>query len=147
MAKVVHQVGIQGNINLIYKAVIEPESLVKWWAEKADGNPIEGETINLHFSNVATLSFEIKELVENSSIILKCVSGPRTWENSDLSFNFNQDDNQTWVKLTHENTSASEEDFLYFSTKWTCYLLSLKGYIENGKGMPFPNDIKIQLGD
>ena len=147
MAKVVHQVGIKGDVNLIYKAMLEPEGLVAWWAETADGSPIEGETLNLHFSNVATLSFEIKKLVKDSLILFKCVSGPGPWQNCDLSFHFKQDADQTWVKLIHENTSATEEDFLYFSTKWTCYLLSLKSYIETGKGMPFPNDLKIQFGD
>ena len=127
--------------------MFEPIGLVTWWAETADGNPIQGDIINLHFSKVATLSFKIKELVKNSSIILKCVSGPGPGQNCDLNFNLKRDTDQVWVKLTHQNPSATEEDFLYFSTKWTCYLLSLKSYIENGRGMPFPKDLKIQLGD
>lgn len=51
------------------------------------------------------------------------------------------------MSLTHRNEAASEEDFLYFSTRWTCYLLSLRDFIETGRGGPYPNDVKIHLGD
>ncbi|MGV7222663.1 MAG: hypothetical protein ACQ9MH_14185 [Nitrospinales bacterium] len=147
MAKVNHQVGIVGDINKIFRAMHEPAGLDGWWATKTDGNAEIGEILDLHFSDVVTLSFKIVALQENALVHLHCVSGPGPWQGGYLTFSCRQDDDQVWVGLLHENDSASDDDFLYFNTKWPCYLLSLRDLIESGKGRPYPNDVKIHLGD
>ena len=147
MARVRHQVGIVGDINDIYRALHEPDGLVGWWATTAAGAPDVGQVLELHFSGLATLSFRIESLEENSLVRLHCVSGPGPWQDSTLGFSLKKDSDQVWVGLVHENDAASESDFLYFSTKWTCYLLSLRDLIEIGQGRPYPNDVKIHLGD
>jgi hypothetical protein len=125
----------------------EPEGLNGWWATTSYGTPEVGQMLDLHFSDVVALSFRIEALKENALICLHCVSGPHLWQGSTLAFSLKQDANQVWVELLHENAAASEDEFLYFSTKWTCYLLSLRDLIEHGTGRPYPNDVKIHLGD
>ena len=147
MARVRHRVGIVGAINTIYRSMHEPGGLNGWWTTTTDGTPKVGHVLDLHFSDVVTLSFRIDALEENALVRLHCVSGPRPWQDCSLEFSFKQDADQVWVELVHENEAASEDDFLYFNTKWTCYLLSLRDLIENGKGRPYPNDVKIHLGD
>jgi hypothetical protein len=147
MAKVKHRMGIAGDIDKIFRAMHEPAGLDGWWATKTDGIAEVGETLALHFADVVTLSFKIVALQENTSIHLHCVSGPGPWQDCDLSFTLKQDADQVWVSLLHENTTASDDDFLYFNTKWPCYLLSLRDLLESGKGRPYPNDTKIHLGD
>lgn len=147
MAKVQHQIGVVGDINTIYRAMHEPERLDEWWATKTDGTPEAGEVLHLHFADVVTLSFKVVELQEDALIHLHCVSGPGPWQDCDLTISFKTDENQVWVHLVHENDAASDEDFLYFSTKWPCYLLSLRDLIETGEGRPYPNDVKIHFGD
>jgi uncharacterized protein YndB with AHSA1/START domain len=147
MARVRHQVGVVGDIKTVYRAMHEPEGLNGWWATATDGSPRAGEVLDLHFSDVVTLSFRIDELKENERIGLRCVSGPGPWQGSALTFTFRQGEGQVWVGLEHENAAASEDDFLYFTTKWTCYLLSLRDLIETGKGRPYPSDVKIHKGD
>ncbi len=147
MAKVRHQIGIAGDIEAIFRAMHEPAQLEEWWATRADGSPRPGKRLDLHFSDVVTLSFTIVELRENALIHLKCVSGPGPWQDCSLTFGFKADADQVWVRLLHENEAASDEEFLYFSTKWPCYLLSLRDFIETGKGSPYPNEVKIHVGD
>ena len=147
MAKVRHQIGIAGEIHDIFDALYRNDGLTGWWASKVEGVPEVNQTLDLHFSNVVTLSFKIEDLTPKTIVNLHCVSGPFPWEGSQLRFELKQDTNQVWVQLTHENTEASEDDFLYFSTKWVCYLLSLKKFIEHGKGLPYPNDTKIHIED
>ena len=147
MARVRHQVGIAGDIDAIYRAMHEPKGLDAWWATTTDGTPRVGEVLDLHFSDVVTLSFRIEALKENEVVALRCISGPGPWQGSALTFSFRQGDDQVWVGLEHENPAASEDDFLYFSTKWPCYLLSLRDLIETGTGRPYPNDVKIHRGD
>lgn len=147
MASVRHRVGIAGDINRVYRSMHEPAGLKSWWATTTDGTPSVGQVLDLHFSDVVTLSFRIDALDENSLIRLHCVSGPGPWQDCSLDFSFEQDADQVWVTLVHENEAASEDDFLYFSTKWPCYLLSLRDLIETGKGSPYPNEVKIHVGD
>lgn len=147
MAKVRHQIGIAGEVADVFNALHQNSGLVGWWATKAEGIPEVNQILDLHFSKIVTLSFKVEALIPNTIVDLRCVSGPFSWKGSTLRFKLKQDTDQVWVQLTHENTDASEDDFLYFSTKWACYLLSLKDFIEHGKGRPYPNDTKIHVGD
>ncbi len=147
MARVKHRVGIVGDINTIYRSMHEPTGLCGWWATATSGTPKVGEVLDLHFTDVVTLSFRIDALEENALIRLHCISGPGPWQHGDLTFSFKQDADQVWVELIHENATASDDNFLYFTTKWACYLLSLRDLIETGKGRPYPNDIKIHFSD
>ena len=147
MARVKHQIGVVGDITTIYRTMHEPEGLDGWWATISDGTSKTGEILNLHFSDVLTLSFKIVALRENSFIHLHCISGPGPWQDCDLTFSFTQDNDQVWVSLVHENAAASDDNFLYFNTKWPCYLLSLRDLIETGRGRPYPQDTKIHFGD
>lgn len=147
MARVRHRVGIAGHINDIFNALHNPEGLNGWWATTTDGTPEQGYVLDLHFSDVVTLSFKIVTLTPNVFVGLSCVSGPYPWKDSSLSFALKQGADQVWIELTHENNETSEDDFLYFSTKWACYLLSLRDFVEHGKGRPYPNDVKIHVED
>jgi len=147
MARVRHRVGIVGDIGRIYKTLHEPAGLDGWWSTKSDGTPVAGQVLTLHFAELAVLSFRIETLESDRLVRLRCVTGPGPWLASSLEFVLRQDDNQVWVELVHENEAATEDDFLYFSTKWPCYLLSLRDFIESGQGRPYPNDVKIHYGD
>ena len=147
MARVQHQVGIAGDANTIYRALYEPRGLDGWWATATDGAPEIGGVLNLSFQNLAVLSLRLDTLEADEAVRYHCVSGPGVWQGSDLSFNLKPDEQQVWLRLQHENPSASQEDFLYFSTKWPCYLLSLRDFIETGSGRPYPHDVKIHVGD
>ena len=147
MARVKHRIGVVGDINKIFRAMHEPEGIDGWWATKTHGKSDVGEILDLSFSDVVTLRFKIIELQENSLIHLLCTSGPGPWQDCDLYFSFERDVDQVWVDLVHQNDAASDSEFLYFNTKWSCYLLSLRDLIERGKGCPYPNDVKIHLGD
>ncbi len=147
MARVTHQVGIVGDIADIYRALHHPQGIDGWWATKTEGTPAVGEVLDLCFRDLATLSFGLEALEENRRVCLKCASGPGPWQGSDLEFTLTQAEDQVWVRLVHENAAATDEDFLYFSTKWACYLLSLRDLIETATGRPYPNDVKIHLGD
>ena len=147
MAKVKHRVGIEGSIESIYACLTTNDGLAGWWATSASGLAYAGSIIELEFSELAVLCFKYERTVVNEIVYLTCVSGPGPWQNSTLQFELQNSEQQVYVTLTHENKSCSEDDFLYFSTKWPIYLLSLRDLVESGKGRPYPQDIKIHIGD
>ena len=147
MARVKHRVGIRGDVTEIYTSLIHPEKLSRWWASSASGIPQAGEKLNLVFAELATLTFSLSRLQADQEVILDCTNGPGPWQGSRLLFTLENANGQVFLTLVHENTSASDDDFLYFNTKWPIYLLSLRDYIETGSGHPYPRDIKIHFGD
>lgn len=147
MAKVKHRVGIDGPVEQIFAAVTTSEGLAGWWASSADSHAEIDGSVDLTFDGLATLKFRYKTIQENKRTILQCVEGSGPWQNSELLFELDQAADQVFVTLTHQNDASSEDDFLYFSTKWPCYLLSLRNFVETGKGRPYPDDVKIHVGD
>ena len=147
MAIVKHRVGIRGSIGTVYQTLITNEGFSGWWATSADIEAEVGGRADLTFLDLTVLSFEYKELVPKKAVGLKCISGPGPWLDSVLLFELGQSDDQVFLTLTHHNDNASEDDFLYFSTKWPVYLLSLRDLVETGEGNPYPDDIKIHFGD
>ncbi|MEH6473407.1 MAG: SRPBCC domain-containing protein [Halopseudomonas sp.] len=147
MAKVKHRVGIAGSIDKIFNALTTDTGLAGWWASSAIVNAEVGGKVNLTFDGLAVLRFQYVEIQPHKLVSIKCLAGPGPWQDSEIRFELERADHQVFVSLTHDNSASSEDDFLYFSTKWTCYLLSLRDLIETGNGRPYPNDIKIHVGD
>lgn len=147
MAIVRHRVGIRGSASEIYRALTEADGLVGWWSTTAAGIVEVGRSLDLGFGGIVTLSFVVREMVPNSALRLECPDGPGAWHGSELHFALEHAEDQVFVSLVHRSDEASDDDFLYFSTKWPLYLLSLRDLIETGKGRPSPNDIPIFWGD
>lgn len=146
MSIICHKVGILAPISSVFSSTYHPEGLSKWWASDAHGNAEAGGTLTLCFPGYPDHEWEVAELQPSESVVLKFLSGPDGWNGSILRFAMQQDDKQVWLTLYHELPhDAPEEATQYFMTKWPMYLISLKSYLETGQGMPFPNDIKIQL--
>ena len=147
MARVIHQIGIDGSVDQVFAALTTNEGLVGWWASSAEADLSLGGKVVLAFDGLAVLHFEYKTIEMNSRVSMVCTDGPSPWLDSELVFELMQADGQVFLTLTHQNKASSDDDFLYFRTKWVCYLLSLKALIETGKGRPYPNDVKIHVGD
>ncbi|MEW8525627.1 MAG: SRPBCC domain-containing protein [Candidatus Thiodiazotropha endolucinida] len=147
MAKVKHRVGINSSIYEVFAAITSSDGLAGWWASSAEISLEVGGNVDLTFDSLTVLKFKYRDIQENKKVAIECVEGPGPWQGSELLFELEQAEDQVFVTLTHQNDASGEEDFLYFSTKWPCYLLSLRDFIETGKGRPYPNDIKIHVGD
>ena len=147
MALVRHRVGIQGARSAIYAAITQAEGLASWWSTTATGECSVRQALDLGFGESITLTFFVCELELDKSILLECPNGPGPWGKSRLCFELEDVSDQVLVTLIHSNEQASDDDFLYFNTKWPLYLLSLRDYIETGTGQPCPNDVPIYYGD
>ena len=147
-ADLMFRVGIKGSIDAIYEALTQPVKLAGWWASRAVGTPNVGAAIDLAFTGIDGLSFIVRDLEPYRLANFECVAGPRAWRGTRLRFELQSQSEQVFVTLTHANLVRSDQDsFLYFSTKWPVYLLSLKDFVETGKGRPYPHDTKIHHGD
>ena len=144
MANIKHRVGIVAARQDVWAALTDPKQICGWWSSSADGSSELHGTLHLKFEGLTTLFFHVMQRQENHLLHLRNTNGPGAWRDSDLEFHLERIEGQTFLILKHYNDQASEDDFQFFMTKWPIFLVSLKSYVETGKGRPFPHDIKIQ---
>jgi len=145
MNEIRHRVGIRAPLRSIYEAVHYSEKLTGWWATTASGGCEIGSRVELCFPGYPSQVWELAELNPDERVRLKLLSGPDPWLDSELIFELMEADDQIFVTLTHRTGPQTPLDAVqYFTTKWPMFLVSLKAFLEMGKGMPFPDDIRIQ---
>jgi hypothetical protein len=86
---------------------------------------------------------EVRKLDAASHVGWRCVEGPEEWVGTDVTFDLSQQDSQTIVLFGHRNWREAVEFTSHCSMKWATFLLSLRDYVETGKGKASPHDLKI----
>lgn len=86
---------------------------------------------------------EVQELNPQKDVRWRCVEGPEEWVGTDITFQLSQQDDQTILLFGHRNWREAIEFTAHCSMKWAVFLLSLREYVETGKGKPSPHDLKI----
>ena len=62
---------------------------------------------------------------------------------TEITFQLEPGDGQVFVRFTHARWQVSGDFLAHCTTKWGSFLLSLKNYIETGRGEPYPDDVPI----
>lgn len=148
MVDIIHRIGIKSNTAQVYKALTTIDGLANWWTEEVQGEEQIGGKIEFCFrSPVGELKgkmiMEVKELNANEEVLWRCVEGPAEWIGTDITFQLSQQGEQTIVLFGHRNWREAVEMTSHCSMKWATFLLSLREYVETGKGKPSPHDLKI----
>src|SRR6266542_3882467 len=73
----------------------------------------------------------------------RCTDGPPEWIGTDITFELSRQDDQTIIIFGHRNWREAVEFMAHCSMKWAVFLLSLREYVETGKGKQSPDDLKI----
>lgn len=148
MVHIIHRIGIKATPGKVYKALSTIEGLAHWWTEETAGDEVIGGKIRFTFRTAegaikGEMLMEVKELDEAQRVSWKCVDGPEEWVGTDITFDLSQQDDQTIILFAHRNWREAIEFTAHCSTKWAVFLLSLRDYVETGKGKPSPDDLKI----
>lgn len=148
MAHIFHRVGIQSEPYKVFDSLSSIEGISNWWTSDTSGEATMGSLVvtrfrNLDGSEMGTIKFEVIDLVSNQKVQWKFLEGPTEWIGTEVVFELLQEGIYTIVLFRHMNWAEEVEFMAHCSLKWAVFLLSLKQYIEEGKGSPSPHDIKI----
>jgi uncharacterized protein YndB with AHSA1/START domain len=148
MVNIIHRVGIKAPIEKVYEALSTINGIAGWWTQLTSGNSEPGETIVVRFLTPAgeekgSMHMEVKAMQPNKMVAWKITEGPTEWIDTNATFDLHVEDDYTIVLFGHRNWREAVEFTSHCSMKWAIFLLSLKEYVETGKGRPSPNDIKI----
>lgn len=148
MADIIHRIGIKSPIAQVYKAITSLDGLARWWTDEVKGNDQLGGKIEFSFRSVSgeimgRMVMEVQALNAPKDVRWRCIEGPEGWIGTDITFQLSEQDNQTIVIFGHRNWQEATESTAHCSMKWAIFLLSLREYVETGKGKPAPHDLKI----
>lgn len=148
MIDIIHRIGIKSPIGNVYKAISTTKGLANWWTEEVDGDERVGGKIRFRFQTkkgeeLGKMVMEVQELNPDKDIRWRCVEGPDEWVGTNITFQLSQQDDQTIIIFGHRNWREAVEFMAHCSMKWAVFLLSLREFLETGKGKPSPNDLKI----
>ena len=148
MINIVHRIGIKSSAKKVYDAISTINGLANWWTESVDGNERVGGKITFRFltkdgNEIGKMTMEVQELNSEKYIRWRCIDGPAEWIGTDVTFELSQQDSQTIIIFGHTGWREEVEFTAHCSMKWAVFLLSLREYVETGKGKPSPDDLKI----
>jgi uncharacterized protein YndB with AHSA1/START domain len=142
MPDILHRVGVDAKPDKVFAALTTLPGLNAWWVSTTTGNPGKGGTINFGFCDMNVLASEANKFVH-----WRCTRGPDEWVNTEVTFQLEWKEEQTFVLFKHANWKEPVEFMSHCSTKWATFLLSLRDAVERGEGHPVPRDLKIHVGD
>lgn len=147
MFEIRHRVGISGSAQEVYHLLTTDEGLSKWWTTDTRGAGGPGSIIAFRFDGNGP-DFEVVELIPNQKVAWRH-SGemPPAWVGSEISFELEPTKRQVFVNFRHYNWAETSDFLAHCSTKWGVFMLSLKSFIETGRGQPFPDDIHIDFDE
>lgn len=144
MADILHRIAaVNVPIEKFYQAITSIEGLSAWWTVQTTGNGGE-ESGKLEFRftgggfDMAVRSLTINEVVE-----WEVTGGEPEWIGTQIRWQLKQAENATVLLFRHSGWKEQSEFMHHCSTKWATFLMSLKAYLETGKGAPNPHDVKI----
>jgi uncharacterized protein YndB with AHSA1/START domain len=148
MVDIIHRIGIKSSPAKVHEAVATVKGLAHWWTEEVRGEEKVGGRIEFTFRTPAgelkgRMVMEVQELNAAKSVRWRCVDGPPEWIGTDVTFQMALEDGQTTLLFGHRNWREAVEFTSHCSMKWAVFLLSLREYVETGKGRPSPGDLKI----
>ncbi len=148
MVNIIHRIGIRATPDRVYKAVATVAGVRSWWTEDVEGDEKVGGNMEFTFRSatgdiIGNMIMKITELNNEKNVRWKCTDGPEEWIGTDITFDLSLQDEQVILIFGHRNWKEAVEFTAHCSMKWATFLLSLREYVETGKGKPSPNDLKI----
>lgn len=144
MPDILHRVGIKtSSIESVYRALTTRDGLAGWWTTntKGEGDKV-GNIIAFRFG-ADGFDMRVKKLDASRIVEWELAEGPEEWMPTSIQFDLKQDGDYVIVLFRHLNWKEPGEFMHHCSTKWAIFLMSLKSFIETGKGNPHPIDIKV----
>jgi len=126
----------------VFEALTTLHGLQNWWVGETSGDTTVGGIINFGFCRMTVV-----EARPGSLVHWRCTSGPDEWIGTEVLFRLEWKENQTFILFNHSGWREPIEFMHHCSTKWATFLLSLRDWLETGKGRPAPHDLKIHIGD
>jgi uncharacterized protein YndB with AHSA1/START domain len=137
MADILHQLLIHSNPSKIYHALTDAKGLSHWWTRHVNAEPMVNSIAQFTFNHGNTVvRLKIVKLMPNRTVVWHCIAGFPEWEDTQISFDLEAIREGTLVHFSHRGWRRTTGSYPKFNFEWAKYLVSLRNYLEKGKGFP-----------
>ncbi len=138
MKKILHVLDVNAPAEKVYTAITTQQGLSSWWTTNVkmeDGNTPK---IMFRFSSEFGPIMQVTHLEKDRTVNWKCVGNVDNWLDNMFTFTLKDEDGKTHVTFTQDYaTELSDDLYGNYNFNWAYFLLSLRQYLETGKGTPY----------
>jgi len=141
-----HEIHINAAPKEVYHAVTDVKKLSHWWTTDIRGKSAVGEKLEFWF--YGQLSAEMVVTALKADELVQWRVAERSipdWVNTEIEFKIFREGDQTILHLRHSKWREDAKMFPECSMHWAIYLLSLKEFVETGRGRPHPYDMPVNI--
>ena len=141
-----HEMIIKASPSELYQALTDVKKLAHWWTIETLGESAVGKKLEFLFYGKF-----LKEMVVTTLKVDELVRWRATersdpdWVNTEIEWKIFREDDKTFLHLRHSKWREDAKMFPQTSMHWVLFLLSLKEFVETGKGRPHPYDMPVGL--
>ena len=136
-AEILHQLSIKAPIGKVYQALTEQKGLASWWTQHTTAEPRINSIAQFSFEHGQTVfKMKILRLIPNKMVVWHCIGGHPEWEDTQLYFELAPARDGTVLNFSHRGWKRPTGILAKCSFDWARYLMSLRAYLEKGKGYP-----------
>jgi uncharacterized protein YndB with AHSA1/START domain len=143
MPDILHRIGIKASPAESYKALATLPGLAGWWTTDTRGRSEVGGVIAFRFGDRGGFDMKVLALDSARRVLWQVIEGPAEWLGTTVSFDLAPEDECTLLRFKHRDWHEPTDFMHHCSTKCATFLMSLKSFVESGKGAPYPEDVRI----
>lgn len=121
----------------IYQALTTQEGLGEVWTRNLTVKPEVGAINTFDFDDGYLTEMKVAELQKDTRVVWKCVQSDKEWIGTEITFDISEENGVSKVSLSHDRWVGITDFYRWCNYNWAMFLLSLKTYCEEGKGIPF----------
>ena len=139
MADIVQELTIKATPENVFHALTEPDGITGWWSNHVTAEPKVGSLTDVRFENGGVMKMEITNLEVGKNVHWRCRLSPHNWEGSTITWDLMPISKGTKLLFGQHNLTVGDTGYSIEETRagWEYFLLSLKSYLETGKGTPY----------
>jgi len=137
MADILHQLLIRSPATQVYHALTEPKGLSHWWTRYVNAEARVNSIAQFTFDHGNTVvRMKIVKLMPNRTVVWHCMNGFIEWEDTQISIDLEAHREGTIVHFAQRGFKRTTGSYPKYNFEWAKYLVSLRNYLEKGKGFP-----------
>ena len=141
-----HEILVHATPGELYEALTDAHKLAHWWTTDVRGESVVGRKLEFWFSGFCGAIVEVEALKPNELVWWRVFDGgAEDWIGTSIEFEIVRDEQKMLLHFRHSRWKESANSFPHCSLGWAIFLLSLKAFVETGKGRPHPYDMPINL--
>lgn len=140
MPDILHEVTIAATPDKVFEAITEPKGLEAWWATHAIAEPKVGSMVQVSFGNHEFLThLEVLVLEAERKVEWLARQSPLSeWNDTHITWDLSPVEQSTKLLFGHHGYASADGVLALSSYHWAVYFMSMKDYLETGKGNPYP---------